>query len=439
MIYPALLDTFIFPVTNIFMGRKFWFIYHQLQKSQWFNREQIEQIQVLKLRKLVAHAYATVPLYRQLMDNKKVRPEEIKTLADIKKLPIVSKKDFRQDFPDRCTSITTSRKDWIFDSTSGSTGSPFQFIRDKQFSDYALANTYRNYTWTGIFIGQRIASLWGFHTSSWGVKILDTLLRRKFFSSFDIEKNFTDYYLAMKSYHPVLIEAYSASITHFAKLLQENDITDLHIPYAISSAETLYPENRKLIEHTLHTQVFDRYGSREVGNVAHECREHKGLHINAETYIVEVVKDKPSDEKGHLVVTNLSNFTMPFIRYDTEDYAIASNKTCACGRGLPLLERVEGRITDFIKLPNGKELSFLFFNYFFEQYGAYLKQFQVIQDSPKHLLIKLVVTEKYTLTKEKELIAGIKKKVGDMNIDVEQVYEIKKETSGKLRPVKRLI
>lgn len=438
MIYPRLLNSVIFPFANLLAGRKFWFIYKDLQKSQWLETEQIENMQLAKLKRLVTHAYLTVPLYRELMDKKKVKPDDIKTLADLKKLPIVTKKDFRQGFPKRCTSLAISSKKWVFDSTSGSTGSPFQFIRDRNFSNYALANTYRNHTWTGLKIGQKIASLWGYHKSSISVKILDKLLRRKFYSSFDVEKNYLSYFKSMKKYKPMLIEAYSASLTHFAKLLDEHKL-NLSIPYAISSAETLYPENRKLIEHTLNTEVFDRYGSREVGNVAHECSEHKGLHINAETYIVEVVKDNVKDKKGHLFVTNLSNFAMPFIRYDTEDYAVASTKKCACGRGLPLLESVEGRITDYIKLPNGDELSFLFFNYFFEQYGAYLKQFQVVQDSKKHLLIHLMVTDKYTSSKEKEIINGIKKKVGAMEIDIEKVLEIPKEQSGKIRPVKRII
>jgi len=449
--YTFILQKILFPISNIIIRRKFWRYYKEFLKSQYFNREKIEELQLIKLKKLVKHAYETVPLYKESMDKANVNPEEIKTLQDIKKLPVVTKNDFRNGFPQKCTSNIISKSKWVPDSTSGSTGSPFEFIRDKEFSDYTLANTLRNHTWTGYNVGNKIIGLWGFHKRPFQAQIFEKLIRRKFISSFDVEINYKDYYKIIKNYNPYLIEAYSASVTHFAKLLKQEGLYDLTVPAVISSAETLYPENKKIIEEMLHTKVYNRYGSREVGNIAHECEERKGLHINAESYIVEVVKKHPEDEQGRLIVTNLTNFTMPFIRYDTEDYATIflqaksstkkeQNKICSCGRTLPMLKSVEGRVTDFIILTNGKELSYLFFNYFFEQYGAYLKQFQVIQDKKDHLLMRLVITNKYTDSKEREIVQGIKNKVGkDMNITIEKVDKVEKEKSGKLRPVKRLI
>lgn len=439
MIYPFFLQKIILPLSNLIIGRRFWFIHNKLQKSQWHTPASIRKHQLTQLKKLVTHAYDTVPLYKELLDKKKLKPSDIKTLNDLKKLPILTKDEFRKGFPHRCASTAVPRNKWMLDSTSGSTGRPFQFIRDKTFSDHALANTYRNYTWTGLAIGEKIASLWGYHKDPLPVKILDKLLRRKFYSSFDVEKNYRDYYASMKKYKPKLIEAYSASLTHFAKLLKEHKLTDLRIPFAISSAETLYPKHRRLIEKALHTSVFDRYGSREVGNVAHECDKHKGLHVNAETYIVEVVKDNPKDHKGRLIVTNLTNYAMPFIRYDTEDYAVPTTEHCPCRRGLPLLKSIEGRITDYLILPSGEELSFLFFNYFFEQYGAYVQQFQVVQDRKNHVTLNLVPTKKYSKQVEQRIKKGLQKKLKGMTITIKKVPSIPKERSGKIRPVKRLV
>ncbi|MBN2142596.1 phenylacetate--CoA ligase family protein [Candidatus Woesearchaeota archaeon] len=446
MIYEFFLQKCIFPVATCILGRKFWPRFKELQKSQWLPRKKIEEMQLEKLQCLVKHAYSSVPLYKQLMDKAKVKPEDLRCLSDIEKLPIVTKDDFRKGFPERCTSKAVPRKDWLFDSTSGSTGSPFQFIRDYNFSDYSLANTYRTYTWTGMKIGNKSVFLWGAHKSTLPIKLLDGLLRRRFMSSFDVEINYRRYYDELLRDRPFMLEAYSASVTHFAKLLKKEGLKSLHIPAVISSAETLYPENRRLIEEALHTKVFNRYGSREVGNVAHECEKRKGLHVNAESYIIEVVSRdgkvlKGKDKKhGRLIITNLTSFAMPFIRYDTEDYGVPSDRTCTCGRGLPLLENIEGRVSDFILMPNGKELSYLFFNYFFEQYGAYLRQFQVIQDRKDHLLLRLVVTKKYNLEKEGEIIRGIKNKTGrKMRLTISKVKRIEPEKSGKTRPVKRLI
>jgi len=441
MIYELMLQKVIFPLANALTGRKFWKRYLELQKSQWLPRHELEKMQLERLKTMVKHAYETTRLYKQLMKKAGVKPEDILSLDDIKKLPIVRKNDFRRGFPDLCTSNSVPRNQWLYDSTSGSTGSPFQFIRDQNFSDYSLANTYRNYTWTGMKLGNKIALLWGAHKSSGAIKILDALLRRKMYSSFDVEIQYVQYYDNLRRYKPYLLEAYSASITHFARLLEKDGLKQLKVPAVISSAETLYPKNRKLIEKMLRTKVYNRYGSREAGNIAHECEKHNGLHINSESYIVEVV-DSDKTGKGRLIVTNLTNFAMPFIRYDTEDYAVAGkpDRTCPCGRGLPLLASVEGRITDFIVMPNGEDLSYLFFNYYFEQYGAYLRQFQVVQDKKNHLFLKLVVTEKYTANKEKELLDGIIKKVGsEMKITIQKVSKIEPEKSGKFRPVKRLI
>lgn len=445
MLYEYLLQNAAFPVSTRLMGRRFWSDYRKLQNSQWCSREKIEAMQTAKLKKLVSHAYETVPLYRSLMKKRGLSPKDISSLEDIRKLPVMTKKDLRDGFPEKTTSRLVPRKKWLFDSTSGSTGSPFQFIRDRNFSDYTLANTYRNYTWTGMSIGNRTISLWGFHETALPVKMLDAMMRRKYLSSFDVEARYREYYQKIKKYRPYLIESYSSSVTHLAKLLKQDGLTDLKVPAVISSAETLYPENRRLIEEVFHTRVFNRYGSREFGNVAHECNKHQGLHINAESYIVEIVPETQKTKgaakgKGRLIVTNLTNFTMPFIRYDTEDYGVPSGKACPCGRGLPLLASIEGRITDFIRLPNGNEQSYLFFNYFFEQYGAYLSQFQVIQDKENHILINLVPTGKYNAGKESEILKGVRKVLGKgMEITILKVDEIKKEKSGKIRPVKRLI
>jgi phenylacetate-CoA ligase len=435
-----MLQTFAFPVSNLLMRRKFWDIYRELQASQWYSPQRIKEMQVAKLRGLVKHAHSTVPLYKELMDEKGVEASDIRQLEDIKRLPIVTKKDFREGFPERCTSKAVLRDDWILDSTSGSTGNPFQFIKDRTSTDYTLANTFRNYTWTNIKIGNRMLFLWGYHKTAVAGRILDSMMRRKYLSAFDVESNYRDYYRQIKNWRPYLIEAYSSSLTRFAKLLSQHGLTDVHVPAVISGAETLYPDNRRLMEEVLHTQVFNRYGSRELSPVAHECDHHTGLHVNGESYIVETLKENKSDEYGKLIVTSLVNFTMPFIRYDTEDYATQSTRRCTCGRNFQMLASVDGRVVDFIKLPSGKELSFLFFNYFFEQYGAYLRQFQVIQDEENHITINLVTTSAFDKQREKAILEGIHKKLGaGMKVAINKVDKIQREKSGKIRPVKRLI
>ena len=408
-------------------------------RSQWDDREIIRTKQLTKLKKLVKHAYENVPLYKEKWDEAGVSPTDLKTIEDLEKFPIITKEDFRKGFPERCTDSKSNKKDWLMDSTSGSTGSPFSFVRDKHFSDMTLASKFRNYTWAKIDVGDKILSLWGYHQTPMKIKIFDRLIRKRFISAFDVEKDYDKYVLEINRYKPDLIEAYTASLVHFSKL-----VNGIKVKSAICSAETLYDEHRKLIEKSLGTEVFNRYGSREAGNIAHECEVHEGLHVNDEIYIVETVKNGKliNNQMGSLIVTNLSNFTMPFIRYDTEDYAVLPNKyiKCGCGRTLSRMKSVEGRVTDFIKLSNGDELSYLFFNYFFEQYGKYLTRFQVIQDKQNHLIINLETTNEFNDDIRKKTLDGLRKKLGgNMKIDMNSVKQIQKEKSGKIRPIKRLI
>src|SRR5262249_8028755 len=128
----------------------------------------------------------------------------------------------------------------------------------------------------------------------------------------------------------------------------------------ITSAMVLHNWQRRVIEEVFACRVTNRYGCEEVSLIACECERHEGLHVNADNLLVEVLRDgRPAapGEPGSVVVTDLSNRAMPLLRYQVGDVAVATDRLCPCGRGLPLLERIEGREADYVVTPSGRLIS----------------------------------------------------------------------------------
>ena len=201
----------------------------------------------------------------------------------------------------------------------------------------------------------------------------------------------------------------------------------------ITSGETLTETHRKLIESAFNCKVFNRYGSREFGCVAHECEAHEGLHVMAESFFLEFIKYNKwvnEGELGKIIITNFDNYTMPFIRYDIGDMGIPINKMCSCGRGLPLIKSIEGRITEFIPTPSGKLVPYLYFNYFFEQYGKYIKQFQVIQENIDLIKINIIPDSKFNLKIEEKIKQDLQNYL-EVKLEIKKVNEILLTKAGK--------
>ena len=202
-------------------------------------------------------------------------------------------------------------------------------------------------------------------------------------------------------------------------------------------AETLFDFMRELIERQFDCKVFDHYGGGEVHSVAFECEQHSGYHITAENMIIEFIKAdntpaKPGEE-GELVITDLNNYATPFIRYNIEDVGVPSDKMCKCCRGLPMMSSLEGRSSEIIELPNGR---FVFIGYWvvlFETVAG-IDQFQVVQESPTILLVKIVKNSKFTSNDVTHIIENIRKLGGDkLELELKFVDSIPPSKSGKRR------
>jgi phenylacetate-CoA ligase len=225
---------------------------------------------------------------------------------------------------------------------------------------------------------------------------------------------------------------------YLQSLLKKKKIKGFEIKSIISSAEVLYEYQRELIESVFHCKVFNRYGCREFGNIAHECSEHSGMHINVEHVYVECIKEdgEPAalGERGELIITDLDNYGMPFIRYKIGDIGELSDRKCNCGRVLPLLKEVGGRTFDIIVGTNGRCLGGTFWTLLFRTAFNGIQQFQVVQVSKNKINIKLVIDALFNMKDIDKLINKIQEYCGnDMQINIRIVDKIPLTESGKFR------
>lgn len=198
------------------------------------------------------------------------------------------------------------------------------------------------------------------------------------------------------------------------------------------------PGDRQLISKAFHCPIFNRYGCREVGNIAHECDQHNGLHVLAENNFLELLDndDNPvaSGKPGRVVVTNLNNFGMPMIRYDTGDIAVASDHVCPCGRGLPIIESVLGRKTDFITSPSGKMIYGEFFTHLFYKVQE-VYQFRVTQETLTDLVVQIVPRSGFAQQTVYKYLEDAIHEYGDPSFRVrfEIAEQLSSSPSGKYR------
>jgi phenylacetate-CoA ligase len=388
------------PLHKWLLSRRVEACYLDLKRSQWLGPEQLRALQEQRLRRLVNHAYRHVPFYRQRFDERGLRPADIQRLADLARLPLLTKDEVRENLFFDLFSDNHDYRQLQRIATSGSTGEPFVCFVDRGQLEMRWASTLRSMEWTGYRFGDRQARLWhqtiGMSASQIVRERIDAALcRRIFIPAFEMsERDVARALRRIERHRPVLIDGYAECFNYLASHLRGRQ-TAIRPSGLVSSAQVLPDDSRAAIEAAFHTRVFDKYGSREFSGIAYECEAHDGHHVVAESYVVEVLKDgRPArpGETGEIVITDLNNLCMPFLRYRIGDLAVAMDpdEPCPCGRGLPRLGRIEGRIQSMIVGAEGRVVPGSLFLHLFKDYDWMLRQFQVLQERPAEVRLKVV-------------------------------------------------
>jgi len=417
-----------------------------LKEKEYESLEHNKKIQEELLKKLLIHCYENIPYYTDVLTDCDVIVNGEVNLANFSNIPVLTKEIIREHFEDLKSKDLGKRK-WSLNTSGGSTGEPVKFLEDKASWDYGMAGKWFFSTFAGKDIGDKEIKLWGSERDimkgsiGFKAKMKNMIFNRILLNAFRMsETNMKEYVIRINKNKPVLIESYVQSIYELSKYIKNNNLEVCSPKGIITSAGTLYPEYQKSIEEVFKTKVYNRYGSREAGDIACSCEKDTGLHLNTFNQYIEILNDNlehcTPGEFGQVYVTTLHNYAMPLIRYQIGDIAVpAKNEQCSCGRGLPLIEKVEGRVMSVFKTREGKIIPGEFFIHFigvvFNE--DFISKFQVIQEDYNSIKIKVILRDKIGFdTGKNKIINSIKKVMGqDCRVEFEFVDTIESTKSGK--------
>lgn len=414
--------------------------YSVLKNTQWQDEDFFNHLKLEKFKKLVAHCYNNVPFYRNYMLNNSISVDDIKSISDLEVFPIVTKeiiKDNYMDFiPRNIKSIPGVNKSM----TGGTTGNLLLKRNDLQTRSIVWAS-YKRFLSDFINISYDSPKLilMGGHVLTHSIhdkvksRVINFLLNQQSFNIYDnSEENYRNIINSLKSNNYMLIRSYSQFLYNFALDLQNMNLT-FNIPAVSTTAEPLMKQHRLLFKNVFNAESFDQYGCGEIGGIAYECGAHNGMHITEEHVILE------TNENNELLITDLDNFSMPFIRYHNGDQAIIDYKPCQCGRKSPRITNLLGRTCDYIIGVNGKLLHWAYFWHLFFDSNIgkkrNLRKFQVIQENYESITIKLVCDNPSHEDIE-PLNADLYNRLGNnMKITYEICTDIAVKSGSKYRPV----
>jgi len=340
------------------------------------------------------------------------------------------------------TSKNIHTRNWSVSSTGGTSGETLVFKRSNQSRDFDWAAAFRAWRWGGYQIGDRYLDLWSHpktHINRKGVinKLSDRLRQRLIINTYDIDRvKLRNCVPIIKKFKPKFLRGYSSALFILSKVVNPEEIQPEGV---FTTAENLTQNMRRSIEETFNCMVFDGY-SGEGGAHANECDRHEGYHIHSEGVIMEFIKEGrkvSSGETGEIVVTDLNNYKMPFIRYRIGDMGIPFHEACSCKRTLPLISELQGRVSDIIVTPTGKIVtrpSFFGSSNVMKITG--LDEYQVIQEKIDKVTILVITNQEYTKQCE-ALIMGMAEDILGKEVDIKLKHTNKIEVapSGKRKVI----
>ncbi|NLM28929.1 MAG: phenylacetate--CoA ligase family protein [Methanomicrobiales archaeon] len=418
-------------------------MYTLLGQSQWWSHEELLAYQTEALSRLLDHAYANVPYYRRIFDDRGLVPGDIGTPEDLRLLPFLTKEIVQTHLPDlKARNYPESSFEYV--RTSGSTGTPMGFYYERGVSR-AREWAFMKIQWdrVGYRFGDKCVVLRGHvvDSASSGIYWKRELFGRWLIMSSHqmTEETLPAYIDQIRRFGPRFIHAYPSTAVILARFMKEHGIKPFPTVRAVlCGSENLYPWQRSLLEEAFRCRVFSWYGNSEQTMLAGECEESTHYHIFPEYGVVELIgRDgqpvaRPG-ELGEVVATNLTNYVCPLIRYRTRDVAVATTERCSCGRQYPLLEKVEGRLQEFIVTRSGHLISVTPINY---ESGAFenIRQFQMYQETMGELIVKVVRKPTYTREDSQQLARELRWQLGDgVDVEVRFVDEIPRTEGGKFR------
>jgi phenylacetate-CoA ligase len=418
---------------------KFYPFLKWLEKTERLSRKELRELQTKELKRIINYSYYNVPYYRRIFRRHSLKPDDIRTIEDLKKIPILTKEDLRYNF-NSLISQRYHRWQYSIKHTSGTTGTALNVVwgNEATMKEYAFVERIRRRA--GInskephatFAGRIIVPLRHTKPPFWRYNSAE---KQYYFSMHHLTKENLKYYTnKLRQINPSYIEGYPSLIYVVAEYVLKYE-DSIPVKAVFTSSETLLSYQRESIEKAFQCKVFDRYGMTELAASIGECEEG-GYHIDAEYGIIEFLKDGEEvseGEVGEMVCTSFINDAFPLIRYKIGDLARPVGGTCSCGRTLPLVKEIIGRIDDVLITKRGAYLGRL--DHIFKEMHN-IKESQIIQESIDKITVKVVPREEFSERDVDKLIEEFQKRLGtDMEIEIKLVDQIPREKSGKFKAV----
>ncbi len=412
----------------------------ELEKIQFRSYQQVRTEQWHRFIKLIRYAYENTEFYATRLKALDAEPEDFKKWKDVQLIPLLTKEDIRTSKMQMVSQKINPTK-LIPGKTSGSTGISLEFFVDEDSQQWKRAVTIKYDRWAGWDIGERVGAIWGNPEPNqhWRLWVRNLLLDRHIFLDtlkMD-EETMLAYHAILVRKKPVILFGHTHSLFLFARFMESQGLSGIRPRGIISTCMVLHDFERMLIEKVFGCRVTNRYGCEEVSLIACECSEGN-MHLNCDTLIVEFIRDgKPVQpgEPGAIVVTDLTNYGMPFICYKIGDVGIHSSKTsCPCGCLYPIMESLEGRVADYVMTPNGNYISGISLTENFAMHLPGVKQMQIVQERIDFLCFRVVKGETFSEETVKDMGKLARKRFGaQMQYEIEYVDSIQSEISGKYR------
>ena len=423
------------------MRRRRWRHFRDMVAAQRLDAASLQALHDEKLAGILRHALLHVPRYRELGAARGWHPDRLET-AQLGEFPLVDKSVMTSEQAS-FLSDEAAPGDRLASSTGGSSGILFRFYTDGRSREIRRACDMLGRTWAGWRIGDRQALLWGHRgdvsaTLTARNRLTNELLHRSItLNAFTMDEATVEGFIRrLQSYQPRLMVGYASALAFLAATMRDRGLSGVNPRGIISSAESLSDEQRAIIEAQFGCRVLNRYGSREFAPVAQQCEQAAGFHVFTDRVHVEILRPDgtpcPPGERGEITVTDLDNRAMPFIRYRTGDLAVATDGSCPCGRGLPLIARVEGRVSELIVGLNGQVYACPGPTFWTAGVSG-IHQLQIYQGSRERIELRVVPGPEWSEESARLLTARFHELLGAVQVEIVMRDEIPVAASGKYR------
>ena len=441
-LYSKFVNTVMFPVHEKIKKHSTIAVHKRMEETQWLSVEDMASLQLERLREFLGDIGKHVPYYQQLFLSLNFDPARLESIAGLQQLPLLDKSGIRDNTEGMRADNAVGLQRF---NTGGSTGEPLIFYLGTKRVSHDVAAKRRSTRWWGVDIGDPEIVVWGSPielNSQDRVRLVrDKLFRTKLLSAFEMsDQNLDNFVQTIQRVKPKMLFGYPSSLALIAEYAAAKGcpLDNLGIKVAFVTSERLYDYQRNRIESTFGCQVANGYGGRDAGFIAHQCPSGS-MHITAEDIVVEIIDSEgnvlPPGENGEIVITHLCTTDFPFVRYRTGDVGRLSTQPCDCGRGLPVLDEIQGRSTDFVVAYDGKMIHGLALIYVLRDIPS-VQSFKIIQESLGVTRVRIVPKDGFGALEEARIVDQFKQRLGrNVDIVIEYCDSISAEKSGKFRYV----